>query len=54
MIVVQYSAERVAFTATSTLCDKDGRFYRVRVSARDRAGNLGFPEVAVVVPHDRR
>jgi alpha-tubulin suppressor-like RCC1 family protein len=34
--------------------DKDGRRYTVRVSAQDRAGNLGFSQVVVIVPHDRR
>jgi hypothetical protein len=34
--------------------DKNGRRYTVQVSARDRAGNLGFAEVVVTVPHDRR
>jgi len=34
--------------------DKNGRQYTVQVSARDRAGNVGFAEVVVAVPHDRR
>jgi hypothetical protein len=34
--------------------DKDGRHYRVRVSARDRAGNRAEQWKIVTVPHDQR
>jgi hypothetical protein len=34
--------------------DRDGRRYTVRVSAQDNAGNLGFSEVVLIAPHDRR
>ncbi len=34
--------------------DKDGRRYTVKISARDRAGNLASSDVTVIVPHDRR
>ena len=44
---VQLDAER-------NEADKDGRQYRVRVSARDRAGNTAWSEVTIIVPHDRR
>lgn len=44
----------VPLPASRRGADRDGRRYRVTVSARDNAGNTGSASVSLVVPHDQR
>jgi hypothetical protein len=44
----------VLLNASRENSDTDGRHYRIRVSARDNAGNRAVKWNNVIVPHDRR
>jgi hypothetical protein len=44
---------QLSLTASREGSDRNGRTYRVTVSAKDKAGNLGSGQTEVHVPHDR-
>lgn len=51
---ITHFGEIIQFQASRNAEDLDGRTYKIKVIAEDKAGNQSFAETEVLVPHDQR